>query len=327
MNTQGFLQEFSLMIGVTPDLMLTMLTSLAAFTSVLIAGRGFMAYDRMGHRLHALQARRDHLRADMVAPRRRPKMVESVSFMQRVVQKLNLMQEKEVEKISRLMVSAGIRQKEAVIVYMFIILVAPFIALGVSLLFVPVGEMMATKYKLFYPVLSAYAAYKAPYLYIVNKRDKRRIAIRKGMADGLDLMMVCAEAGLTLGATLERVSRQLQISYPELADELALTSVEIGFLPDRKTALENLHKRTGIAEIKALTNVLIQTEKYGTPIAQALRTLSSEFRTQRLLRAEDKAARLPALMTVPMIVFILPCLFIVIITPAALSIYDEWING
>jgi tight adherence protein C len=136
----------------------------------------------------------------------------------------------------------------------------------------------------------------------------------------LDLMTISAEAGLSLAAMLDRVSRELGISYPEMAEELTLTSMEIGFLPDRNQALLNLAKRCTLPEVRGIVSVLIQTEKYGTPIAQALRVLSAEFRQARMLRAEHKAAKLPAMMTIPMILFILPTLFIVIISPAIIKL-------
>jgi tight adherence protein C len=153
-----------------------------------------------------------------------------------------------------------------------------------------------------------------------NARTKRYAVIQKGLPDGLDLMMICAEAGLSLSASLDRVSRELNLPYPELAEELGTTSIELGFLPDRKKALTNLAERVNMQEVRGIVSVLIQTEKYGTPISQALRVLSAEFRTQRMLRAEQKAARLPAIMTVPMIVFILPTLFVVIIAPAVIKL-------
>ena len=163
---------------------------------------------------------------------------------------------------------------------------------------------------------------KLPSFYVLRVRKKRYKAIQKSLPDVLDLMTICAEAGLSLAAMLDRVARELGISYPEIAQEIAMTSIEIGFLPDRNKALTNLSERVALAEVRGMVSVLIQTEKYGTPIAQALRVLSAEFRTARMLRAEEKAAKLPALMTIPMILFILPTLFIVIIAPAAVKLMD-----
>jgi tight adherence protein C len=170
----------------------------------------------------------------------------------------------------------------------------------------------------------AYFGFKLPGLLVVNARTKRFYAIQKSLSDTLDLMMICAEAGLSLAAALDRVARELGGTYPEMAEELSLTSIEMGFLPDRKRALLNFTERVDMPEIRGITGVLIQTEKYGTPIAQALRVLASEFREQRMLRAEQKAARLPAIMTVPMIIFILPTLFIVVMAPAIIKLSATW---
>ena len=170
-------------------------------------------------------------------------------------------------------------------------------------------------------------AYKAPDIWLKNKIDKRTHAIRKGLPDALDLLVICAEAGLTVDAAFGRVARELGRAYPELGDEFALTSIELGFLTDRRFAFENLAKRIDLDSVRGVVTTMIQTEKYGTPLASALRVLSAEFRNERMMRAEEKAARLPAIMTVPLILFILPVLFIVILGPAACSINDALIAG
>ena len=138
-------------------------------------------------------------------------------------------------------------------------------------------------------------AYKAPDLYLKNKIQKRATAIRKGLPDALDLLVICAEAGLTVDAAFHRVARELGRAYPELGDEFQLTAIELGFLTDRRTAFENLALRTNLDSIKGVVTTMIQTEKYGTPLASALRVLSAEFRNERMMRAEEKAARLPAI--------------------------------
>ena len=157
---------------------------------------------------------------------------------------------------------------------------------------------------------------------MARARKKRYHNILKSLPDVLDLMTICAEAGLSLVSMLERVSRELAMTYPEMSEELSLTSIEIGFLPDRNKALSNLAERCTLRELRGMVSVFIQTEKYGTPIAQALRVLSAEFRQARMLKAEAKAARLPALMTIPMILCILPTLFIVILAPAIVKLMD-----
>ena len=136
-----------------------------------------------------------------------------------------------------------------------------------------------------------------------------------------------AEAGLTVDSAFARVARELGRAYPELGEEFSLTAIELGFLTDRRQAFENLATRVDLEAVKGVVTTMIQTEKYGTPLASALRVLSAEFRNERMMRAEEKAARLPAIMTIPLICFILPTLFVVILGPAACSISDAFING
>jgi tight adherence protein C len=164
----------------------------------------------------------------------------------------------------------------------------------------------------------------APGIYIKNLTSKRKKRLQLGLPDALDLMIICAEAGLSLDATLLRVSRELQAACPDLAEELAITAAELTFLPDRRQAFENLNNRTDMSSIRGVVNTLMQTAKFGTPLANSLRVLAIEYRDARMFRAEEKAARLPALMTVPMILFILPTLFIVLMGPAALNIIDTF---
>jgi tight adherence protein C len=146
--------------------------------------------------------------------------------------------------------------------------------------------------------------------------------MQKALPDALDLMVICAEAGLSLDAAINRVASEISPTSPALADEFGLTLLELRFLPDRRQALENLAKRVELKAVQALVNTLFQTDKFGTPLAQALRVLAHELRSERMLRAEEKAARLPAVMTVPLIVFILPALFVVLLGPAILDLGD-----
>jgi tight adherence protein C len=169
--------------------------------------------------------------------------------------------------------------------------------------------------------------YKGPDIYIANLVSKRTKEIRKGLPDALDLLVICAEAGLTIDAAFNRVAKELGRAYPELGDEFSLTSIELSFLTERRAAFENLAYRVNLDAVKGVVTTMIQTERYGTPLASALRVLSAEFRNERMMRAEEKAARLPAIMTVPLILFILPVLFIVILGPAACSISDAFAPG
>ena len=169
--------------------------------------------------------------------------------------------------------------------------------------------------------------YKAPEIYLKNIASKRTKAMQKGLPDALDLLVICAEAGLTVDAAFNRVARELGRAYPELGEEFALTAIELSFLTERRQAFENLAYRVDLDAVRGVVTTMVQTERYGTPLASALRVLSAEFRNERMMRAEEKAARLPAIMTIPLILFILPVLFIVILGPAACSIADAFANN
>ena len=159
-----------------------------------------------------------------------------------------------------------------------------------------------------------------PRLWLTNRIRKRQAALARALPDALDLYVICAEAGLSLDAAMARVARELKPAAPALADELQLTAIELGFLPDRHDAFANLLKRAPLPAFRGLVGMFQQTERYGTPLADALRLLAAEYRTESLMKAEEKAARLPAILTVPMIVFVLPPLFIVLVGPAIIQV-------
>lgn len=324
------LNTFLAPYGLTGQDFYVFITALGAFFTVIIVGRALIARNTFASRIKLLQERRNALREEIAGPRRRKhKRQETIAFMRRVVMKLQLLQKSQARELVNYLVSAGFRSKDALVIFLFFKLITPLVLFLLSLLFVSVdlsggGEMT---WHLMGPVTAAYIGLKLPG-FIVNRRRKRRyLSIQKALADTLDLLMICAEAGLSLAQGLERVARELQHAYPEMADELSLTSIEMSFQPDRQKTLTNLAQRVQLQEIRGIVNVLVQTEKYGTPIAQALRTLSAEFRTQRMLRAEQKAARLPAIMTVPMIIFILPTLFIVVMAPAIINLMGISVGG
>jgi tight adherence protein C len=320
----------SLMIGLQGSDLYFIITALAAVVILALLGRSFLYHNKFAVRVKALQDRRAQLRSQLMAPRKRTRnkaaQGASVSFMRDIVNKMNLVQKSQIGKINKLMINAGYRSKDAIFVFTFFQLICPIIALAIAFAVtkIDLSAPFATKWKAFSVVSMAYFGFKLPSIMVINSRTKRHYAIQKSLSDTLDLMMICAEAGLSLAASLDRVARELGGTYPEMAEELSLTSIEMGFLPDRKRALINLAERVDMPEVRGITGVLIQTEKYGTPIAQALRVLASEFREQRMLRAEQKAARLPAIMTVPMIIFILPTLFVVVLTPAIIKLSENW---
>ena len=316
--------------GMGVDEVLVTLSGVGIFLIIWAIGQYMIERDRFTPRLKMIQDRRAELKGEMTAAKRRKKKSngETLSVVRQIVTKLRLVQQVQVGQLQHKLINAGFRSKDAVILFAFGKLVMPFIGLGIGLILGKIDWSqpftMGQAKGWFIVLIIAYFSARLPEIIVANARQKRHHALRKALPDALDLMMICAEAGLSLSAALDRVARESARVSPQLAEEFSLTSVELGFLPDRATALKHLYDRADLPEIRGFVNVIAQTEKYGTPIAQALRVLSKEFRTQRMLRAEQKAARLPAMMTVPMIVFILPTLFIVVMAPAVISIMDNF---
>ena len=318
-------------LGVDVIMVATVLAAIATFCVMLAIYAATTVKDPMAKRVRALNERREQLKAGIVAStsRRRKSITNKNEVADKVrsfLGSLKMVQDEQVEKAQRRLMQAGIRSKDLAFVVIFARLVLP-IAIGtivITMVYVIDYFPEWGAFKRYGAVASALiGSYKAPDLWLKNKVNKRTAAIRKGLPDALDLLVICAEAGLTVDAAFNRVARELGKAYPELGDEFALTSIELGFLTDRRAAFENLANRIDLDSVRGIVTTMIQTEKYGTPLASALRVLSAEFRNERMMRAEEKAARLPAIMTVPLILFILPVLFIVILGPAACSISDN----
>ena len=208
------------------------------------------------------------------------------------------------------------------ITYLAARMLAPIVMLFVAAFYIFV--ILDLKHPLFIKlgltVAAAALGYYAPLLYLKNKITKRQLAIRRAWPDTLDLLLICVECGMGIESALRKVSEEIGSQCIELAEELSLTTAELSYLQDRRKAYENLGERTGLECVKSVVTSLIQSEKYGTPLSQSLRVLAQENRDMRMSEAEKKAASLPPKLTVPMIVFFLPVLFAVIITPAAIRI-------
>jgi len=321
-------------LGVDVIMVATFLAAVATFAVLVAIYAATTVKNPMAKRVKALNERREQLKAGIVAStsKRRRNITnknEMADKVRSVLGSLKMLQDEQIEKAQKRLMQAGIRSKDLAFVVIFARLVLPvvfgtIIILGVYALdWFPAWSALK-RYALVAGTLLL--SYKAPDLWLKNKVTKRTQAIRKGLPDALDLLVICAEAGLTVDAAFNRVARELGKAYPELGDEFALTSIELGFLTDRRSAFENLATRIDLEAVRGVVTTMIQTEKYGTPLASALRVLAAEFRNERMMRAEEKAARLPAIMTVPLILFILPVLFIVILGPAACSISDNLIN-
>jgi tight adherence protein C len=234
----------------------------------------------------------------------------------------------QVAEIRKLLVSAGYRSRDAIVVFTFFKLVSPLAFLCGAALYVygadPIGR--GPWADLAAVIAAALFGSKLPDIILKNKRNKRVESIRKALPDALDMLVICAEAGLASDAAMKRVVVETGKRGSVLSEELNQTAMELSFMPERRQAFENLAERVPLPSIQGFVNTLIQAEKYGTPLARAFKVLSQEQRNERMMKAEEKAGRLPATMTVPMMMFILPALFIVLIGPAVLDIMDNFIG-
>ena len=312
----------------------TVLSAVATMAVMLAIYAATTVKDPMARRVKALNERREQLKAGIVASTNKRKKLtnrnQAADNVRQLLSQFKMLQDDQVKKTQQRLMQAGIRTKDLAFFIIFARFVLP-VVLGV-------GAVVALYVMHYFPDWSWFrryatvagvlvGSYKAPDIWLKNKVNKRSHAIRKGLPDALDLLVICAEAGLTVDAAFHRVSKELGKAYPELGDEFGLTAIELGFLNERRQAFENLANRVDLEAVRGVVTTMIQTEKYGTPLASALRVLSAEFRNERMMRAEEKAARLPAIMTVPLILFILPTLFIVILGPATCSINDSFLHG
>ena len=323
------------LLGVDVILVGSILAGIAAMAMVFAIYTAVTVKDPMAKRVKALNARREELKSGIVTSKARKrqslvKRSETTDKVKDTLASMKVLQESQVKIIQQKMAQAGYRNKEFAVVVIMARMVLPIVLgfIGVVVLYWTDTFPEWGSFKRFMAFAAlVIAGYKGPEVYLKNKSNKRTDAIRKGLPDALDLLVICAEAGLTVDAAFNRVAKELGRAYPELGDEFGLTAIELGFLNERRQAFENLAVRVDLEAVRGVVTTMIQTEKYGTPLASALRVLSAEFRNERMMRAEEKAARLPAIMTVPLIMFILPVLFIVILGPAACSIADAFSGG
>jgi tight adherence protein C len=304
---------------------LSFLCGLGAFAVVALIWMALIESDPLENRLKSVAEHRDALGdAERKKKSTRRESLVGKDAIKGLVQKLKLEQGKQMNEIRLKLARAGYHSHEAVMLYLLMRLAAPIAVgfLAFFLIFIVQAFTLSFAMRVLVFVVSILLGLGGPDLFLKNLSQKRATILRKAMPDALDLMVICAEAGLSLDAALDRVSREMRPSCAELAEEVGLTGVELGFLPNRSQALQNLSDRVPIHGIVGLVNTLIQTEKYGTPLAQALRVLSAEMRNDRIMAAETKAAKLPATLTVPMILFILPPLFVVLLGPAILKVLE-----
>lgn len=317
----------SLIPGMAPADLAAWIAGAAAFAVVLLVWSAFVERDALGQRLKALETRRAALKGGLSrTARRSDRLPARIGLMQGVVERFKLYGSSTAAKAAGKLAAAGFRSKDALTVYLFAKAILPFVGIGVAVTLVYGMKALPLQgaQAMGACVAAGLLGSLLPDHHLGRLTRKRQQAIRRALPDAYDLLVICAEAGLSLDSSFDRLAREMGEGCPELSEEIGLTSIELGFLPDRSKALQGLADRVPLQGVRALVTTLAQTERYGTPLAQSLRVLANEMRTERMLKAEEKAARLPAIMTIPLMICILPPLFIVLVGPAILKSIDQF---
>jgi tight adherence protein C len=296
------------------------LTAVACFATFMTLAMPLLQQDKLQARLKEVAVRREALRkANRAALNGKSGLKREASgVMNDTVNKLNLQKALEDPNVSNMLMQAGLRGPGPVAAFYFCRFALPFaFGVGAFLYITFVNDHgLQPQMKLAVVVFAAAAGFYAPNIYVSNLSAKRKESIMRAFPDALDMMLICVESGMSIEVAFIKVGAEIGPGSPELAEELAMTTAELSYLPDRRQAYENLAKRTNHPGVKGVSTALIQAERYGTPMGSALRTMAKENREMRMAAAEKKAAALPAQLTVPMIVFFLPVLFLVILGPA-----------
>jgi tight adherence protein C len=305
--------------------LVTLAVGILSFATIVTLGIPYLEGNGLDDRLKTVARRREELRAKhhaALSAKRGALRVEPTSYMKATLDKFKLSSILEGENSREKLASAGYRGQAPLITFMFFRFVMPFIVFGVVLfyLFLILNPDWSAFQKVMAAFVGAAIGFYLPDMFVNNMTQRRQQSIMQAFPDALDLMLICVESGMSIETAFSRVSTEIGSQSPELAEELALTTAELSYLPDRRQAFDNLAKRCGHDGVKQVATALNQAEKYGTPMGQALRVTANENREMRMQEAERKAASLPAKLTVPMIIFFLPCLFIVIMGPAILTI-------
>lgn len=311
---------------IDPQFMAAALAAIAAAATVLTLALPLVEGDSLGRRMKAVGNERERMRLrererlndrSKVVLRQTPR-----AYMKNIVDRFKLGDWLGTESAKTKLVMAGYRGNGAEVTFLFFRLVAPiaFVVAAALYLFVINDFGLAVGLRIGAVIAAAFLGVKTPELFLKNVTDKRQTSIKAAWPDSLDLLLICVEAGMSIEQAFRRVSQEVGTQSVALAEELTLTTAELSYLQERRVAYENLAKRTGIESVKSITTALVQAERYGTPLGTALRVLAQESRDMRLMEAEKKAAGLPPKLTVPMILFFLPVLFVVIMTPAVIQV-------
>ena len=308
-----------------PRFMAMLFAAVAAFATVLTLAMPLLAGDNLEKRMKTVAIEREKIRqrererlarGEKVALRTSPKQ-----YMKTVVERFNLAKWVGQEEARMLLVQAGHRGQGPYVAFLFFRMVTPIVALAVTALYVFFGELdQPPMIKMLMCLAAAFAGMQAPKFFIKNQIQRRQVSIKRAFPDALDLLLICVESGMSIEAAFRRVSGEIGSQSVPLAEELTLTTAELSYLQERRQAYENLAKRTNLDGVKSVCMALQQAERYGTPLGTALRVMAQENRDMRMSEAEKKAAALPPKLTVPMILFFLPVLFVVILGPAAIRV-------
>ncbi|MBX6367695.1 MAG: type II secretion system F family protein [Rhodospirillales bacterium] len=311
-----------------PMFIVPLMTSAAAFFGVLGLLLPLAQRNPYGSRLKAITDRRKELTAAArkrfeKRPTLRQQMSARVNLMKTVLERLNMRDLMEQPTLRKRMLQAGKRSNQAVVTFAFTQLALPVVLAAVSALILfgsPAYQETAAVVRLAIVFGAAVVGYYLPQILLSNAIKKRQEEILLKLPDALDLMVICVESGMSVEAAFQKVSEEMTVDGPALSEEWAITYTELAFLNDRRAALENLAERTGLPTVKSMVTALAQAERYGTPVGVSLRVVAQENRDARMSRAEEKAASLPAKLTVPMVMFFLPVLFMVLIGPTIVGI-------
>jgi tight adherence protein C len=307
------------------DFLAMLFVGILAFGTVVTLGVPLLERNGLDDRLKSVARRREELRARHHAAlnaKRGSLRIEPSTMMKATLDRFKLGNMLEGENSREKLAQAGYRGQAPLVTFMFFRFVMPFIVFTVTLfyLFLIMHLTWSPLQKIGAAFVGALIGFYVPDLFVNNMIARRQQSIMGAFPDALDLMLICVESGMSIESAFTRVAGEIGTQSAELAEELALTTAELSYLPDRRQAFDNLAKRCGHVGVKSVATALNQAEKYGTPLGQALRVTATENREMRMQEAERKAASLPAKLTVPMIIFFLPCLFIVIMGPAIIQI-------
>ncbi len=300
--------------------------AIAAIATVLTLAMPLYSPDTLGKRMKAVAVEREKIRqrererlaqGQKVSLRQSPKQ-----YVQTVVDRFNLSKWVGQEEARLKLVQAGYRGNAPYVTYLFFRMVTPILMLASSAVYVffilKFNQPMMVKVGIC--IAAAYIGMHLPLIFLRNRIQRRQLSIKRAFPDTLDLLLICVESGMSIEAAFRKVSEEIGSQSVALAEEITLTTAELSYLPDRRQAYENLAKRTDLEGVKSVCMALQQAERYGTPLGTALRVMAQENRDMRMAEAEKKAAGLPPKLTVPMILFFLPVLFIVILGPAGIKV-------